>query len=148
MSLENEIKKLIAAVEANTKALEIATFEMGRGTPVQLKSDTGDNISHMADVVAPIMAAPAPAPTPNVAPAPVVAPAPAPAAQAPAAVDPVTATVVTMTAEELNSALVTEFNRLGSRDPIMKVMSEYGVGSVNDLAVNQYAPVLAAVKAL
>ena len=53
-----------------------------------------------------------------------------------------------LSTEELNAALVEEFTRLGSREGIDKVMAEMGVASINDLAAEQYQPLLDAVRAL
>lgn len=55
----------------------------------------------------------------------------------------------TMTAEELNNALVAEFNRIGSREPIDKVLREqYEVASITDLKPEQYQGLIDAVKAI
>ena len=73
----------------------------------------------------------------------VITPAPAaPAAPAPAPAAP------QMTPEELNTALVAEFQRLGSREGIDGVMAEMGVTSITDLAADQYPVLLDKVKAL
>ena len=53
-----------------------------------------------------------------------------------------------MTPEELNTALVAEFQRLGSREGIDGVMAEMGVTSITDLAADQYPVLLDKVKAL
>lgn len=54
-----------------------------------------------------------------------------------------------MTVEELNEALVNEFNRIGSREPIDKVLREqYEVASITDLKEEQYQGLIDAVKAL
>lgn len=54
-----------------------------------------------------------------------------------------------MTAEQLNAALVIEFNRLGGRDKIMEVLKKYGNGtaSVNAVDVSNYGNVIAEVRA-
>ena len=56
--------------------------------------------------------------------------------------------VVSMTADELNTALVAEFKRLGKRDPIDAVLREFGVQSITDLKEDQYAAVINKVKAI
>jgi hypothetical protein len=53
-----------------------------------------------------------------------------------------------MTAQELNNVLVAEFKRLGSRDGIVAVMEELGAGGINELKPEQYADLIARVKAL
>jgi hypothetical protein len=52
------------------------------------------------------------------------------------------------TAVELNAALVAEFRRIGSREAIVKVMSDFGVVSVNELEIEQYPLLLAEVRAI
>ena len=56
--------------------------------------------------------------------------------------------VVSMTADELNTALVAVFKRLGKRDPIDAVLREFGVQSITDLKEDQYAAVINKVKAI
>ena len=53
-----------------------------------------------------------------------------------------------MTPQQLNDVLVTEFKRLGSREPIDKVLHDHGVQSISDLDTSQYQSVIAAVKAV
>ena len=53
-----------------------------------------------------------------------------------------------MTPEELNSKLVVEFKRLGSREGIDSAMAELGVTSVKDLAPEQYSVLLSKVQGL
>jgi hypothetical protein len=53
-----------------------------------------------------------------------------------------------MTADELNAALVTEFKRLGKRDPIDAVLREFGVQSITELKADQYQAVIDKVKAV
>ena len=109
-----------------------------------------NNLKHIADALekiagsteAPAPAAPAPAPAPApAAPAPA---APAPAAPAAHPAHPAAA----MTVEQLNEALVVEFRRLGSREPIDNAMAQFGVTSVNALQPVQYQPLLDVVKAI
>lgn len=93
-----------------------------------------------------------PAPVVEAPTAPVVPVPPAPVAEKPISPTPVptapAAPVATMTPEELNSALVIEFKRLGSRDAIDNAMAELGVTSVNDLSPDQYQPLLAKVQGI
>lgn len=77
--------------------------------------------------------------------APTTAPVAALAAKAPA---PIVAAPAAMTPEELNSKLVVEFKRLGSREGIDNAMAELGVTSVNDLTPAQYQPLLTKVQSI
>ena len=52
-----------------------------------------------------------------------------------------------MTAEELNAELVKEYQRLKSRDPIIAAMSEMGATAISELKPEQYADLLAKVRA-
>lgn len=65
----------------------------------------------------------------------------------PPAADPV---VAPMTPEELNALLVTEFKRLGGREPIAAVMgaAPFSADSITALAPEQYQPLIDAVRAL
>lgn len=86
------------------------------------------------------------------APAAPTAPAPqapaAPTAAASLSETPAAEAAPAMTPEELNKAMVVEFQRLGSREGIDKAMADLGVSSVTQLAVDQYQTLLDAVKAL
>ncbi|MDC0600093.1 hypothetical protein OAO65_02165 [Flavobacteriales bacterium] len=98
---------------------------------------------------APVVEAPTPSVPPASAgaassPAPVVTPPPAPVVTPPPVVEP----VVVMTPEELNAAVLVEFNRLGTQDGIRAVMAEMGVSGLTDLNPDQYAELLAKVRAL
>ena len=53
-----------------------------------------------------------------------------------------------MTPEQLNAALVEQFKRLGSREPIDAVLRDHGVQSITDLDPTQYQSVIDAVKAV
>ncbi len=83
---------------------------------------------------------------PSPAPAVEVTPPPPPAVEV--TPPPPPAVEVTMTPDELNAALVIEFGRLGSRNPIDTVMREMGVGSIHDLKPEQYSVLIEKVKAL
>jgi hypothetical protein len=52
-----------------------------------------------------------------------------------------------MTPQQLNEVLVSEFKRLGGREPIDKVLHDHGVQSISDLDPSQYQSVITAVKA-
>jgi len=95
------------------------------------------------------------APSATVPPSPPAEPVtPAPTTQppvnTPAATAQVTPPSVAMTPEDLNKALVAEFHRLGSREPIDAVMraAPFNAQSITDLSAEQYAPLIAAVKAV
>lgn len=77
------------------------------------------------------------APVVEKAPAPVVEEAPAPAPD-----------VTQMSPEVLNDALVVEFNRLGGREGIDKVIKAHGADTVTTLDPAKYSVVLEEVKAL
>jgi len=70
-------------------------------------------------------------------------PAAAPAQPAAAPAQPAAAP---MSAEELNAALVAEYNRLGSRDPIDEVLQSFGVKAIGELEPEKYSQVVEAVK--
>jgi len=53
-----------------------------------------------------------------------------------------------MTDEQMNAALVAEFQRLGGREGIDKVMAEMGVTGVAGLNAEQQQQLLTAVKAI
>lgn len=94
-----------------------------------------------------------PAPVAEVPPTPPAQPATAaptaPVAPATPAAAPATPTQpVAMTPEELNNALVVEFQRLGGREGIDNVMRELGATSVTDLPVEHYQTLLDKVRAL
>lgn len=79
-------------------------------------------------------------------PAPVAAPAPAEVV--PTAVVPPTPVAAPMTPEEFNEALVAEFKRIGSRDPIDSAMNEMGITSVTGLTAEQQQILITNVKAI
>lgn len=93
---------------------------------------------------APVVEAPPAPPAQPVTPAPTAQPAPATPAAAPAAPTPQAA----MTPEELNNALVVEFQRLGGREGIDNALRELGATTVTDLAVENYQTLLDKVRAL
>lgn len=96
---------------------------------------------------APIAAVPPAPPAAPATPAPTTA-SPPPTPAVPAQVTP--PPVATMTPEDLNKALVAEFQRLGSREPIDTVMraAPFNAQSITDLTPEQYAPLIAAVQAV
>jgi len=145
MSLEDLLKENTAALIANTAAVKEMTETMKLVSSVAPVP---------ADMPAPAPAAPAPAPA---APAPApAAPAPAPAAPAPApGVAPAPAPGMAapqMSPEELNAAVVAEYNRLGGNPAAMGkiqgVFKLYNVPGITHLKPEQYAEVLQKVKEL
>jgi hypothetical protein len=53
-----------------------------------------------------------------------------------------------MTVEELNTALVAEFKRLGGREGIDAEIAKLGASSISEVDASQYAGLLNAVKAI
>jgi len=88
------------------------------------------------------------APEAPAAPAAPEAPAAPAAPEAPAAPAAPEAPAAPMTPQQLNEVLVGEFKRLGSREPIDKVLHDHGVQSISDLDPAQYQSVIDAVKAV
>lgn len=133
MSLENNVKRIADALEALVKA---------QGAIVTPSDNTSVVNATPAQTVAP-----APAPVQPAAPvAPVQTAAPAAPVQPAAVAQP--AATGAMTAEQLNAAFMVEFKRLGAREPIDAVLTQYGVSGVQQLTPEQHQPVLAAVRAL
>lgn len=121
MSIENNIERIAIALE------KIASYM--------------DNSSNVAvNDEKPVAKPPAVPSAPKVA-----APAQAPVASPPVA--PPSEPVVEMTPDELNKALVTEFNRLGDRAPIDKIMREqFGCQSITELDSSKYHELIKMVK--
>ncbi len=130
-----------------------------KGRGITLLNDLADVLLPLkvaaAPTHAPQQAAPAPkpvetvvAPEPQTAVTPDSVVAPTTVADAAPAVSPTPAPTITV--EQLNAALVEEFKRLGGRDGIdaaIKVLNN-GNPSVTTLPPEQYAALIAAVKAL
>lgn len=155
MSLENNIGRMAEALEAQAKALQQIAEALASGNTAQ------------APVTAPAPEAPAqqqppapvaPAPKPDAPAAPVASTGPStppppqstPASPSAPASAPAPANGEAMTADQLNQALLTEFNRLGkNREPIDRVLREqFNVQSISALTPDQYPAVLAAVRAV
>ena len=113
-----------------------ADIETPAPTPVKVEAlMTATEVVAAQEAHTPAPKAEAPAPEPKVeAPIP---PAPASAEEPPQ-----------MSPEELNTAIVAEYNRLGNREGIDKVLSEYNVTSVTTLDPAVYTEVLNKIKAL
>jgi len=139
MTIETNLTRIADALEALVHKLDHidqAVAPVKKQEPVQVSTP------------APVTPAPVtPPPTPVTPPPTPVAPVtPPPVQPAPTTVVPVP--VVEMTPEELNAALVIEYNRLKSRDPIVAAMSELGATSIYDLKPEQYSELLSKVRAL
>lgn len=131
-SLVGKFDHIGAAVAPATGAQTAASTVAASTTPTTAATEVPKPVAP-----APVASAPATPPPPA-----------APAAQtttAEVAAPPVEAP---MTGEQLNEALVAEFNRLGSRDGIDAEIKKLGAQGINDLSPEQYAPLVAAVKAL
>jgi hypothetical protein len=127
MSLETSFERIAFALEA-----------IAAGLNAQTTAVVADKSKKVAKEVPP--APPAAAVTPPAPPAAAVTPPPPPA--------PVD-TVVHMTAQELNSQLVVEFNRLGGRAQIDRIMVEkFGAASLTSIPEARYSELLEAVRAV
>lgn len=149
MPIENNIERIADALEALVskldhigQAVQPAIAKPGYSSTMGKVEDTPVRVTPLTAPVTPVPKPPVeqdtPVPTaPVVAPTPVVAPPP-------------TTPVASMTPEDLNKALITEFQRLGSRDPIDVVMraAPFNAQSITDLTPEQYAPLIAAVQAV
>lgn len=168
MSIENDLKRMADANEVIAAKLTVLCEHMvhigravegvkcGQGQP-----GTDDTTSAQAPAPVAPVAGTVEQPATNTVPTPPVAVPPAPtaadaastpsqpAAPAPIAT-PVTAAPQITTPEQLNTALVEEFKRLGSREPIDAVMKAepFAVNGISDLAVEQYDALVAAIKAI
>lgn len=124
MSLETSFERIAVALETIAASLSAA--------PV------ADKPKKAAKEVPP--APPATVATPPAPPAAVVTPPPPPA--------PVE-TVTHMTAQELNAQLVVEFNRLGGRTQIDRIMVEkFGAAGLTSIPESRYSELLEAVRAV
>jgi len=144
--IEDNIKRIADASEiiaAKLSELCNKLDHIGCALPVLNEQVTTTKVQTVPVAEAPpapeVKAAPVAPPAPEVKAAPV---APAPVQPAPTPVAP-----VAMTAEELNAALVKEYQRLKSRDPIIAAMSEMGATAISELKPEQYADLLAKVRA-
>lgn len=135
MSIENNLERIADALEAIAKSgkpLDAVTSQPVAGTVAPAVTPAAPKQDAAAAVAPPPVQASAPAPAPSA-----TAPAPAPSAAAPG-----------MTMEQLDAALKGEMTRIGDSAPIRNKMTEFGVSSLNDLPVEKYSELLAAVKAL
>jgi len=129
MSIENNLKRIADSLESIAKSMEMKAKPPMTASAIALQSE---------QTLAPIVAVD-PAPTEVNSQV-----APPTTAAAAATINP----PATMSAEEMNTALVAEFSRLGSREPIDTAMATLGVTSVADLAADQQQALLTAVRAI
>jgi hypothetical protein len=152
MSLENNLKRIADSLELIATSLDnlsagALAAPAPNGTYV---NENGDNCSKVDATNTP-GAAPAPpagqeASTAATSTGAQTAPPP-PAQEASAAPAALEVTAI-LSAEEMNNALVAEFKRLGSREPIDQAMANLGVSSVVDLPADKQQELLAAVRAI
>lgn len=127
MSIENLLERIATALE---------TLAEGKVEEKPAPKKKEAKVKAPAAVPPPVESAPAPAPE-----------APAPAPEAPAAAVPppaeAPAAAPAMSATELNSKLVAEVQRLGSRDPIDAIFRDtFGIQSLKELDPSQYQNLL------
>jgi len=144
MSIEQAINDLTEAIKANTESILKAISKSTSSDTAQVKTET---------VPAPPkkLADPETVPDPPKKLAdPETVPDPPKKEEPPAPPAGVTPTPETapMTAEELNAALVAEFNRLGDRAPIDAALKELGVTGVTELPADKYQILIDKVRAL
>lgn len=136
MSIEKDLKDNTAALKANTEILQ-KLYDLKTNTTSTAAAPTPATPTPMVAAPAPTPATPTPAtPTPM---APALAPAPTPAPATPLAV---------LSAEEMNTFFVTEYKRIGKREPIDAAMAAMGVVSVTDIPAEKQQELIAAVQAI
>lgn len=135
--LETEIKKLTAALEANTAAL---TGGVG-GT--QLKPQAASQPAAPAPVATP----PAPSAAPTAGPA-VAPPVAAPAQPAPVAPAPIAPGTPQMTHQQAQAELTAIVQQLGDGTQVQAVMQQYGSARLNEIPVENLFSMVQACKAL
>ena len=131
MSIEQAINDLTEAIKANTESVLKAISKSTSSDTAQVKTETvpapPKKLADPETVPDPPKKEEPPAPPAGVTPTPETAP---------------------MTAEELNAALVAEFNRLGDRAPIDAALKELGVTGVTELPADKYQILIDKVRAL
>ena len=140
----DHIGQAVNQAEADSIVEQVQTAPKQPVTPPPVESVAGGTSTPVT--TAPGAAVPPSPPAEPVTPAPTTPPP----VSTPAATAQVTPPPAVMTPEDLNKALVAEFQRLGSREPIDAVMraAPFNAQSITDLSVEQYAPLIAAVKAV
>lgn len=144
MSIENNLKRIADSLEIIAGVMDDKA-ETSFAAKVPLPEEAGAP----TPVPAPATIVDTPTVAPPIADAPTSVSAPAPAPEVGAA--PVTASEVTtqMTLDDLNTALVAEYNRLGKdRTMIDATVKGFGVNTATELAPADYQAVLDKVKAL
>lgn len=142
MSLESNIKRIADSLEIIAKCMSNPQVEAPQPAAAPAQTVAPAPLAQQTVAVPPAHIPPqnVPAPPQNV-PAP---PQPAAPVAAPVAAPAVTA----MTDDDLNKALVVEFNRLGKREAIDQAMAQTGITSCRGLSGEQQQALLAAVRAL
>lgn len=149
MSIENNLTRIADALEALVHKLDHIGCAVNDKPTVKKQEPVAPvgvqpaQVSTPAHVTPAAVTPPPPVSPPPAQPSPVVTPQPAAVTPPPPAPEQ-----PAMTAVELNAALVEEYNRLGSRDPIVAAMKSMNAASINDLKPEQYAELLSKVRAL
>lgn len=146
MSIENNLKRIADSLE--TIAVHISNQTTPApdnltATEVQERLEETIPSAPQAPSSAPAEASAPAAPVPPSAPAP---PTAAPAPPAPAAVPAQATAGAVLSDEDMNKALVAEFKRIGSREPIDKVMTEMKTSGVSGLTAEQQQELLVKVR--
>ena len=153
MSIEQNLERIAAEAEKTNTLLTAllnkfdhigqATTTAAPDAPKQVPAPAVAGASTQA-TTAPVAEVPPSPPAQQATPAPTTTPpVNTPAAAATAPTPP-----AAMTPEELNYALVVEFQRLGGRDAIDAALREFGATTITDLPAEQYQSLLAKVQAI
>lgn len=147
MSIENDLKRIADSLEKVARLMEGACEQSAKEPATTASSEvSGTPVAPPAppksEATGPAVSAPTP-PAPPTQGASETVPTTPPAPPAPATDVPAISTP-----EELNAALVEQFKRLGSRDPIDQIMraEPFCAQGLGDLTVEQYGPLIEAVK--
>jgi len=143
MTIEKNLTRIADALERIAGVLE---HESSDNETVETVPPSPEIPGSAVEAAAPKVQTSAPIPPPPATETPAAAAATAP--QPPVTTAPEAVTSVQLTIEQLNEALVTEFNRLGGRDGIDQVLQQNGATSISTLQPAMYNTVLAAVQAL
>lgn len=135
MSIESDLKKIAAATEETN---ELLTQLLHKFSHIGQAVTTAPEAPKQPSVPAPAAVTHSTLDTPVVD----------AVAQQPAPVPPVSTQQAAMTPEELNNALVVEFQRLGGREAIDAAIREAGATTIADLPSSQYQVVLDKVRSL
>ena len=139
MPIEKDLKDNTAALKANTEMLQ-KLYDLKAGTPVPVAA---------APVAAQPVAVPIPAAEVAVAQPVPAAPIPAITAAPVATAAPVVAQPAPVASvKEMNTILVSEFKRIGSREPIDAAMISLGVNGVAELPADKQQELIAKIAAI